>query len=82
MSKIIDGLKSAIRYAKGDTKGTRSTYYFKDRGSVTVEDSCGCVFCDLGLETSTRVKDAFSSSASLEVFHETTHGDMPCNKPT
>jgi hypothetical protein len=28
MSKIIDGLKSAVRYAKGDKTAGRSTLYF------------------------------------------------------
>lgn len=30
--------------------GEKKTYEFSDHGNVTVEDSCGCVFCDIGLE--------------------------------
>lgn len=49
MNKIIEGLKSAIRYAKGDTAGSRTTAYLSGGEKITVEDGCGCVWCDIAV---------------------------------
>lgn len=42
MNKIVEGMKRAVRFAKGDTAGARVTNYPK------VEDGCGCIWCDVG----------------------------------
>lgn len=41
-----------------------------------VEDSCGCVFCDLDLEPTYRV-----AGTAVRVVHQTKRGDVPCTKP-
>lgn len=40
--KIVQGLKEAVRHARGEEVGARVTI-------VTVEESKGCVHCDIGL---------------------------------
>lgn len=45
-----------------------------------VEDSCGCVFCDLDLEPNTCIKNMFSTNSTVEYFHETKRGNVPCTK--
>lgn len=59
--KVIKGLQDAIRHAKGEGVGTRVTHY----GNDAIEDSCGCVFCDIGLKR-------------MSGLHHTARGDFPC----
>jgi len=49
--------------------------YTKATGAK-VEDSCGCVFCDLGLEPGYR-----TDGTTREYYHATKHGNVPCTKP-
>lgn len=57
-----------------------SEYTFRSGQVVKIENGCGCVFCDLDLEPSTRIKNMFRTDCSTEYFHVTRHGDIPCTK--
>lgn len=45
-----------------------------------IEEGCGCVFCDLDLEPNTRFKNMFRTNCSVEYYHSTKRGDIPCTK--
>lgn len=73
MRKIIEGLKDAIRFAKGDHTGARVTHYETASGAVKIEDSCGCIWCDVG-------NKPIRHNPPGDNYHVTARGRFPCTR--